>query len=97
MTVVEDGLVEMRKKVFQLMRGTEFTAVVFNEVSTCIVNGLVVVVLTKMFGAICTKLQGNRLQLAWSMCSSHMVDVRTKHCSYDTCNEHSLRSRMVSI
>ena len=33
MTVVEDGLVEMREKVFQLMRGTQFTAVIYNEVS----------------------------------------------------------------
>ncbi len=32
-TVVEEGLVEMREKVFQLMQGTHFTAVVFNEVS----------------------------------------------------------------
>lgn len=32
-TVVEDGLVEMREKVFQVMQGTHFTAVVFNEVS----------------------------------------------------------------
>ena len=32
-TMVEDGLVEMREKVFQLMQGTQFTAVVFNEVS----------------------------------------------------------------
>ena len=40
-TVVEDGLVEMRKKVFQLMRGTEFTAVVFNEVSTRIASSSV--------------------------------------------------------
>ena len=39
-TVVEDGLVEMRKKVFQLMRGTEFTAVVFNEVNTSIATVL---------------------------------------------------------
>lgn len=34
-TVVENGLTEMREKVFQLMKGTTFMAVVFNEVITC--------------------------------------------------------------